>query len=169
MNYRYICLKHTNQKNMKSLSNGIQALIFFLILSSCEGPKKSPENQPVGGVTTQPAVESKETPQELTPPNTTDSQEKITADGSATFSGAEIVERASSGLVRKLSLTDVQTQKIKGVLTEIFLGMGGDVNIKYPEEKAKTFRKEIVAKSYESILPVLDATQQEQFRKSLLK
>ena len=154
---------------MKTLTFGMQALFFIFILSSCEGPKKSPDNQSVGSSTTQPAVDSNETSQPATQPNIDQAPVKDDAEVIATFSGTDIVEKALAGLIRKLSLTDAQGQKIKVILTESFLGMGQNLNSKFQEEKAKHFRKEIVNKAYEQISLVLDATQKEQFRKIQLQ
>jgi len=148
---------------MKNLLSSALLLLFITIVSSCDGPKKTSENQPAASQASDQTDKMAETAV------TTDAAK--TEDGNPanqvteSLSGSQIVSTASSRLVSKLVLNEQQITSVNGFLNKSFIDYGGDLTKVYSAEESKTIIREIIMKAKDPIMGILNDTQKEQFSK----
>lgn len=136
---------------MKKIVVSIQILVLFFVVTSCDGPKKSSENQPVNG-----QVEAIDTV-----------HRKPHQDGSQgeDRTGAQIIEKSVARLVNRLKLSDTQATNLKDILTKSFNEMSLDMNKTYTGEESKKIGLDLIEKSSDAISNILDENQKEQFKR----
>lgn len=136
---------------MKKILISIQILVLFFLATSCDGPKKSSENQSVN--TQSEAGDS--------------AQRRSRQDGSQgeDRNGSQIIEKSVARLVNRLKLTDTQATNLNIILTKSFNEMGLDMNKTYSGEESKRYGLELIEKSSDAISAILDENQKEQFKR----
>jgi hypothetical protein len=147
----------------KILAASMLALAVFMV--SCDGTKKTSENQTTTGNETKKDETAPIPPTDQPGGQPAENQErKGQGMNVENLTGEQIVENATNRLVTKLNLTDQQTMTIRGFLKDAFTKSGRDFNKVYSVEEARTIGKEITQSAKESIIVVLDKNQKEQFQ-----
>ena len=150
---------------MKNIFVSIQILLVVFLFASCDGPKKTSENQavsPTSAASTDSAANGKGSADMS---KTADNSQASPNHIDESLTGALLVENASNRLISKLNMTPQQEKDLKDILTKTFVGSGEDLTKIYTVEQARTIGRDIVVKSNDAIMAILDANQKEQFKR----
>lgn len=150
-------------KQMKNLLIGIPTLLIVALISSCDGSKKTSDNQNSGATTTAAdKSEATSTQDEGKPDAGVQASDNQNGE---TITGTQLIENSTSRMTSKLNLTNSQPSAVKGILTQTFLDSGEKLDNVYSNEKYRSLSRDIITKSKDAIMPILDANQKEIFQK----
>jgi len=162
----FCCRNEFNLKlqKMKKLFVIVPALLFIFLLSSCDGPKKSGDQQTPDAETSasDQSANNPETDSDTKPMGISNTTENQPTDG---VIGTEIVNNSAKRLTTKLGLAEGQTESVQGILMKNFLATGEKMDNVYTNEQYRIISKDIITKSSDAIIPMLNDSQKEMFNK----
>lgn len=153
---------------MKKLFIALPSLLFIFLVSSCDGPKKSSDQQTPDAEISK-AEQSANAPAATTGTKETELSESADNQSADGITGTQLVNNTTKRLSTKLGLAESEMEPVRGILTKTFLGAGEKMENVYTNDQYRLISKDIIAKSSEELLPLLNESQKEILNKYIQK